>query len=217
MRCFARWEKDDSNEVFFRDQTILQFGENWNLLANFVLLNPGSALPMSDVDQTDLLRSKKLNCFIEPKSGEKYAEFNLDPLMRNIIKLFSSTHSGGSIKLYNLFNLKNQNSNKAQEELLTYQSHPKMFTRDDEIKYCNAPVIVASGANAKSNFNLKSQLIRHIKLAEAENLYKLARISKNEFSIIKAEPDNTGFIDGSYHPSYTFNYGNSASLGDLYK
>ncbi len=57
MQCFARWEKDDKAGVFFRDQTILQFGDSWNLLANIILLNPGSALPLSEESKTDFLFS----------------------------------------------------------------------------------------------------------------------------------------------------------------
>ena len=48
MQCFARWEKDDEAGVYFRDQTILQFGNNWDFLSSFILLNPGSALPLND-------------------------------------------------------------------------------------------------------------------------------------------------------------------------
>lgn len=154
---------------------------------------------------------------MEPKSGEKYVEFAIDPLMRNIFKLFSSAHEGGAIKLYNLFNLKNQHSNEAIDQLLINQSHPKMFTSDNDIKYCNAPVVIASGKNAESNPILKKQMVRHINHAKAENLYKVAQTFKNKFSIIKTSPDNTGFVEGSAHPSYTFNYGNSTSLGDLQK
>lgn len=217
MHCFARWEKDDNAEVFFRDQTILQFGDSWDLLASFVLLNPGSALPMNEVDQTSLLRAKVMNYFVEPKEGEKYVEFSIDPLMNNVLKLFSRNNSGGTIKLYNLFNLKNQNSGEALEQLIVNQSHPKMFSSDDEIKFCHAPVIIASGQKAKSNPTLNHELIRHIKLAPIENLYKIAKVVEKEFSIVKALPDKTGFIDGSYHPTRTFNYGHSTSLGELLK
>jgi hypothetical protein len=69
MRCFARWKKDDDSEVFFRDQTILQFGDEWDLRANFVLLNPGSALPLNDIDQTEFLKSNKLPFFVEPAAS----------------------------------------------------------------------------------------------------------------------------------------------------
>lgn len=45
-KCFAKWKEDQKIGLCFRDQTILQFGDSWELLASFVLLNPGSALPI---------------------------------------------------------------------------------------------------------------------------------------------------------------------------
>ncbi len=214
MCCFARWEKDDDSKVFFRDQTILQFGNSWDLLANFVLLNPGSALPLNEIDQTGLLKSKNLPFFVEPQDEEKYVEFSIDRLMNDVFKWFSSEYSGGTIRLYNLFNLKNQYSNEAVEQFLAIKSHPKMFASNEEIKFCKAPVIIASGGKAKSNSDLRNELIRYIKLAKVSNLYSVARTAKNEFSILKVEPDDVGFIE-SYHPSYTFKYGNSTNIGEL--
>ena len=75
MRCFARWEEDKTSGICFRDQTILQFGENWDLLANFILLNPGSAIPLNSEDKTQYLRSKALPFFVEPDAGENFFQF----------------------------------------------------------------------------------------------------------------------------------------------
>lgn len=214
MRCFARWQKEANSEVFFRDQTILQFGDSWGLLASFVLLNPGSALPMSAADQKEYLRSKSLPFFVEPTDGETYAEFSIDRLMNYVIKLFASEYSGGSIRLYNLFNLKNQYSNEALDQFAANQNYSKMFATEQEIKFCDAPVIIASGGNANNNPTLKRVLSQYISLAKVENLYKIARVDEKLFSIVKAEPDERGFID-SFHPSYTFKYGNITNIGEL--
>ena len=214
MRSFARWEKDDSAEVFFRDQTILQFGDSWDFLANVILLNPGSALPMNEEDQTEWLRSKDLPFFVEPNNQEKYVEFSLDPLMRYVFKLFEEKYSGGSIRLYNLFNLKNQHSNDAIEQIKENFSHSKMFAKCHEIKFCDAPVIIASGGNAKKHNTLKQQLTRYISLVENDKLFKLAKQADKQYSILKAIPDNFGFVE-SYHPSFTFKYGNTTDLGQL--
>ena len=43
MICYARWCEEKGNQ--FRDETILQFGDGWQLVANIILLNPGSAMP----------------------------------------------------------------------------------------------------------------------------------------------------------------------------
>ncbi len=214
MRCFAIWEKNDAKEVYFRDQTILQFGDSWDFFASFILLNPGSAMPLNNKDQTDLLRSKNLPFFVNPKDDEKYVEFSIDRLMNDILKLFAEEYSGGIIRLYNLFNLKNQYLDQAIEQFSENLLYPKMFSLESEIRYCNEPVIVASGRNVEKNLRLKEELKRYISLAKIENLYKVSKIGNKQFSILKAEPDKYGFID-SFHPSYTFKYGNSTELGEL--
>lgn len=214
MRCFARWEKKVNSEIFFRDQTVLQFGESWELLASLILLNPGSALPLNETDQTEYLRSKSLPFFVEPTAGEAYFQFKIDRLMNDVIKLFAGEYSGGTIKLYNLFNLKNQHSDKALDQLSMNQTHPRMFANERDVKFFDAPVIIASGGNAKNNPILKHELTQYISLAKVKNLYKIAHEDKKLFSIVKAEPDEHGFID-SYHPSYTFKYGNTTSIGEL--
>ena len=206
MQCFARWEKDDASGVFFRDQTILQFGNSWDLLASFILLNPGSALPLNHESKTEYLRSKKLPYFVE---------FSIDRLMRDVLKLFSTHFDGGTIRLHNLFNLKNQNSGEALTQFEKNKENPKMFSSESEIKFCGAPVIVASGGNAAGT-ELKIQLIKHIQLAPKENLYALNRKAPGKFSFAKIESDASGFVE-SYHPSYTFKYGNSTDIGELHK
>ena len=213
MKCFARWAKDDTTGFYFRDQTILQFGDSWDLKANFILLNPSSALPKDENDQTEYLRSKNLPFFIEPQDYEKYVEFSIDRLMVDILELFKSHFDGGTIRFYNLFNLKNQNSGEAIKQFEENKFHPKMFTKNYEIRFCDAPVIVATGKSAYQK-NLKTELIRYIRLANQDKLYKLGKIAKNRFSFLKAAPDKTGFID-SYHPSYTFKYGNRTTIGEL--
>ncbi|ENU33780.1 hypothetical protein [Acinetobacter parvus] len=213
MRCFARWERDDKAGLFFRDQTILQFGNSWDLLASFILLNPGSSLPLGEEPKTDFLRAKKLPFFVEPRAQEKYVEFSIDRLMRDLITLFSSDYDGGTIKLYNLFNLKNQYSGEAIEQFKENAKHPKMFSSELEIKFCDAPVIVASGSNAKDS-ELKKQLIKHIQLSPKENLFALRQKETKKYHITRAEVDLEGFVD-SYHPSYTFKYGNITNIGEL--
>ena len=213
MQCFARCEKDDEAGVFFRDQTILKFGNSWDLLASFILLNPGSALPLNDETKTDFLRAKNLPFFVEPEANEKYVEFSIDRLMQDILKLFSSNFDGGTIRLYNLFNLNNPYSGEAVEQFKKNTKHPKMISSESEIKFCDAPVIVASGGNAKDS-ELKKQLIKHIELAPKENLFALCQKEPRKYHFKRADVDLSGFVD-SYHPSYTFKYGNTTDIGEL--
>lgn len=214
MRCYARWKDDPAENIFYRDQTVLQFGERWDLVANLVLLNPGSATPRNEIDQSDLLRSKSLPFFVEPESGEKYVEFSIDRLMNDVLGLFSKHYDGGTIRLLNLFNLKNQHSAQAIQQSQEHFHHRKMFSPSSEIRYCDAPVIIASGGNAKRDPRLAAELIRHISLASRSQLYALKKSSHRLFAVKRETPDESGFIH-SYHPSYTFKYGNTTEIGDL--
>lgn len=206
MNCYARWTEDKENNLFFRDQTILQFGSSWDLIANIISLNPGSATPKNDININDFLLSKKLPYFINPNEDQNYYEFKLDPFMRNILKCFSKHYNGGIIKIYNLFNLKNQDSKKAMEEYYENKQNKFIHTNIDDINYENKPLIIATGDGGLKD-GLIDELKKYINHSEKEKLYSIQKIKDKEFSILKDEVNSEGLIY-SYHPSYTFNYGN---------
>lgn len=208
-KCFARWKELDSN-LSFRDQTILQFGDSWNLLANIVLLNPGSAMPVKEKGiQNKYLEDKNLSFYV---SGDgEYYEFNLDPLMKNLIKLYSSKYDGGVIKIYNLFNLKNQKSNKAIDEYKQYHEIELIHTKKEEIKYNDKPVIIATGDNVFSHEKLINELKKYISLAKEEQLFSLQKLQDKSYKIERAKLNEDLLIE-SYHPSFTFMYGNTTTI-----
>ncbi len=208
MKCYARWtenKKGDDNK-FYRDQTILQFGNDWNLIANIILLNPGSASPKNDVKMNDYLADKRLPFFIGANEDQNYYEFGLDRLMQDLLKCFSKKYEGGVIKIYNLFNLKNQNSKNAIEEYYQYRNSPFMSTDIAEIKYENKPVIIATGDGGLRE-GLIDELKKYIGMASAEEIFSIKKTEKGKFAILKDEVDSEGLVF-SYHPSYTFKYGN---------
>jgi len=206
MNCFAKWHKDEAQGLCFRDQTILQFGEHWNLLANWVLMNPGSAEPIDMEPQDALLASRQLPWFVAPNS-EHYYRFSIDRLMRDLIKLYAGHYAGGVIKIYNLFNLKNQHSASALAQYQCNKAHPKMFTAIEQIQYGDAPVVIATGGSAHADPLLTAELKKYIDLATTDQLYALAKISPHRFAITKADKEDDGLVE-NYHPSYTFKYGN---------
>ena len=208
MKCFARW-RETKEGLCFRDQTILQFGDSWDLIANFILLNPGSAVPIDRIPQNEYLKSKRLPFYID-ENGEYY-RFTIDRLMNDLLKLYSTKFGGGVIKIYNLFNLKNQNSGNAIEQYKQYKLHPFIHTKKSEIKYGNAPVVIATGSNIHMDRGLKEELKKYIALANQAQLYALVRHRDKTFAIKKVQPDDTGIIE-SYHPSYTFKYGNTTKF-----
>jgi len=204
MKCYARWTED--KESYYRDQTILQFGDSWELIANIILLNPGSAIPKSDESIDDFLASKKLPYFVKSGENQKYYEFTIDPLMRNIINCFKNKHDSGVIKIYNLFNLKNQDSKKALLEYKQNIDSPYIHTNEEDILYDNKQVIIATG---ESNLidELKIELKKYVKLANDNSLYALQKNENDIYAFKKAIVNKEGIVK-SFHPSYTFGYGN---------
>jgi len=209
MKCYARWTKD--KDMFFRDQTILQFGNSWDIVANLILLNPGSAVPKSDETMDEMLASKNLPFFRKSNINQHYHEFTIDPLMRNIINCFSKMHDGGVIKIYNLFNLKNQDSNQAILEYQQNINNPYIHTDESDIIYDDKKVIIATGESNLTD-ELMIELKKFIQLGDENKLYALQKSDTKEFTFVKTSINQDGFVN-SFHPSYTFAYGNKTLCG----
>lgn len=209
MQCVARWFEEDESGLCYRDQTILQFGNSWNLIANYILLNPGSACPVDKTSQNQFLQSMDLPFFV--KSGGQYRKFSIDRLMHDLLELYQSHYSGGVIKIYNLFNLKNQDSESAIDQYKKNKSKLHIHTEIDEINYGNAPVVIATGRNVYADEDLVSQLEKYISLAHENRLFAIKKTGSKLFQISTAQKNRNGLID-SYHPSYTFKYGNQTQL-----
>ena len=213
MKCYARWTNDKIKDISFRDQTMLQFGDSWDIVANLILLNPGSAVPKSNEIMDDMLVSKNLPFFRISDVNQYYYEFTIDPLMRNIVNCFSKMHKGGVIKIYNLFNLKNQDSKKAVFEYYQNIDNTHIHTDEDDIVYDDKKVIIATGESNLTN-ELMIELKKFILLANKNKLYALQKRDTREFAFIKTSINQDGLIN-SYHPSYTFAYGNKTICDEL--
>lgn len=216
FNCYARWRIDAG--LKFRDQTILQFGESWHLLATIVLLNPGSAEPVepepvSDKSLQDRLISYGLS--VAEKGDGEYRSFKIDPLMRSVVKLFLSRYKGGVIKLLNLFNLKDPKSTSACKQMNKYRDHQFMFTPDKEIYVDSAPVVFACGKQVLTNELLKKQLSRVIDNSTENPLFKNARIADRKYSFVSIPNSVKAEEIDCYHLSYTCKYGNRTCLGEF--
>ncbi len=214
-QCFARWKEDKINNLDFRDQTILQFGTSWKLLASFILLNPGSATPLKQNKlKNTFLAGQKLPFYVN--SGNYY-EFTVDPLMRSLINLYSSRYpSGGVLKLYNLFNLKNQCSGTAIKQFKNNMRlplpPPSMLTSQTDAIFLKAPVVIACGRKSSEDKDLIVELKKYISWPDSGRLYSLSKIGTKKFKIVQAT-SNTNKLIESYHPSYTCDrYGNTTTL-----
>jgi len=124
MKVYAEYFEE--NGLSFRSNTILQFGDSWELIGNVVLANPGSAQPTNKIDNisTDKLKEfyKSYRDTVAFKQ-DNWHEFKDDATMRFIQKIFSGGYVGkdkklnGVIQLFNTFNIRNQNLEDAVKQI----------------------------------------------------------------------------------------------------
>lgn len=211
FKCFARWHADQKSGACFRDQTILQFGESWELRASLVLMNPGSAVPIKEV-ATKKLMSLRLPYFVPPRIEEDYYEFKIDPLMRNILSSMSEIFGAGVVKIYNTFNLKNQHSVEALASSGRFIKHTRMMDKMEDVRFLSAPVIFGPGRETAKNLELSEQLGKFIDHVPDGKLFGIQRVERKRFA---AKACSRAEALDSYHPSYTFKYGNTTCFQGL--
>lgn len=132
MNVYARFLIDDG--FAFRLNTVLQFGEGWNVIGAAVLVNPGSAKPVVDVSDCGTLAA------LSDITGKNdcWKQFSADPTMRFLKKIFDGSYIGeqkklnGVVLLYNLFNLRNANLQQALEVAGSCKS-PLLFCSNEDI------------------------------------------------------------------------------------
>lgn len=115
MKVYAEYFEEKGST--FRTNTILQFGNSWNLIGNIVLANPGSAEPIQSLDKNTI---DNLSNFYKSYKNEddfksaNWHQFSPDQTMHRIKKMFngdyidSKKELNGVIQLFNTFNIKNQ-------------------------------------------------------------------------------------------------------------
>lgn len=215
MQCIARWYEDPNTGTPFRDQTLLQFGESWQLLANLVLFNPGSARPLDAENQTERLRALGLPSFVPPRRGSRYLAFRLDPLMRRLLKCFAEHYAGGVIRIFNLINVRTPKPGNALQYLTEHEARWPLVTPGDEIQYGDAPVVIATGRRGQELTMLQHEMAKYTARAPRYRLYALRRSGPYDFTVERIDQASGEWV-ASYHPSYTLHYGNRTSLGELW-
>jgi hypothetical protein len=214
MQCIARWYEDPNTGTPFRDQTLLQFGESWELLANFVLFNPGSARPLDGSDQTDRLRALGLPYLVPPRRGSRYLAFRLDPLMRQLLKCFAGHYAGGAIRIFNLLNVRSSKPGNALNYLTEHDACWPLVTPGDEVQYGDAPIVIGAGRRGHELSALQNEMAKYTARVPRDRLYALRRSGPRDFTVVRVDQAPGEWVS-SYHPSYTFHYGNRTSLGEL--
>ncbi len=192
MKVYAEYFEE--NNLKFRTNTLLQFGDSWDLIGNIVLANPGSAEPIKslNIDTEGYLKKfytqyKYKNDF---KIGNWY-EFAPDQTMYRIKKIFNGEYIGvakelnGVIQLFNTFNIKNQDLKEAIKQ--SNINSDLLFSIGIEKYFHNKPTYFGFSKDV-----LEHDLLRPI----AKSIFD------NSNSIIK-EIYNPCFEDNKfYHPTY---------------
>ncbi|MHA7830194.1 MAG: hypothetical protein ACX93O_03780 [Flagellimonas sp.] len=113
MKVYAEYFNIENGNDY-RRKTLLQFGDNTDLIGSAVLINPGSAEPIGSADLNFIQAFYQKNHNLELEDLSLWKSFNPDPTMGQLAKLFNGWYAGkertlsGVIQLFNCFYLKEQ-------------------------------------------------------------------------------------------------------------
>jgi len=192
MKVYAEYVEENGLE--FRTNTILQFGESWELIGNVVLANPGSAMPLNKINAIEI---EKLKLFYsryrdnQDFNQDNWYEFADDATMRFVEKIFNGGYLNkykelnGVIQLFNTFNIKNQNLEEAVKQIGTKST--LLFSVGIEKYFNDKPTYFGF-----SNEVLNNEILQPV----AKNIFNNS--SKKVKSIYKENFTENSF----YHPMY---------------
>lgn len=164
-KVYARFHMDEKSGLTYRTNTILQFGNSWNIIGAAILTNPGSAIIAEEKVSTEAL--KQLANLTGNNDNWSIVNFNRDTTIRDWLpRIFNGyfAHQGehglsGIILLYNLFNIKNQDLGKAVESYQKAQS-PFLYTTATDIALINkAPIVYLGWGNVAQHELFKERAI----------------------------------------------------------
>lgn len=202
MKVFAEFIKE--NEQEYRRNTILQFGDSWDLIGSVVLVNPGSAYPKGEIEDIDF---EKLSRFFSNYHQtniirDTWHVFNADPTMGQIEKIFNGSYIldqkdskqrtlNGIIQLHNLFNMRDANLARALSIAADIKSD---FLYSDKIHetFKDKPVYLGWGKSIK-----KYPILKNIACEIFENTNKNTNPCYNK-DIEKNRLYHPGYINRSY-------------------
>lgn len=197
MKVFARYYKISDFE--FRTNTVLQFGSSFDIIGAAVLLNPGSAKPVSEIEVNSSELQKLYSLTGYPNS---WYIFSADPTMRFLENIFNGKYAGkkielnGIILLFNLLNLRNQNSEDAlrkYNEFAQKQIHQQRMVTDVGI----------SSEDMRIISSIKKVYLGWGKKGKSEILKPFAESVFNSLTQEQKSYLNPNFEDNSfYHPMY---------------
>ena len=192
MKVYAEYFEEDG--LLFRRNTLLQFGNSWDLIGSAVLANPGSAKPVLaasneilDLVSTFYEKNRESEC-IKP---ENWHAFSPDSTMRFVEKIFNGWYLGrnmtlnGVVQLFNTFNIKNQNLQQAVTQIGT--DSELLFSYNVYQYFNDKPTYFGFSKEVLGN-----DILRNVAMNIFENSSEIVRsIYNNDFS-----------KNSFYHPMY---------------
>lgn len=191
MKIYAEYFEE--NGLYFRKNTILQFGKNWNLIGNIVLANPGSANPLHKASEESTF---ELQLFYKQYKDNKvfkannWFEFKSDATMKFVEKIFNGSYVdenielNGVIQLFNTFNIKNK---ILKEAIIQAQDNSNDFSYGIEKYFHEKPTY----------FGFSQAVLKD------KNLCRVAKeIFDNSSETIRSIYNNNFLKNSFYHPMY---------------
>lgn len=188
MKVYTHYKETNGHgqTIGIRFNTLLQFGDSWDVLGSVIMKNPGSA-NFKDKGRAAISDPKILSSLnqFEHYPGNEWFEFNSDTTMQCIQELFSvpSGELDGVILIFNLMYVRTPDVQEAFD-LFKYVSF-----EDNDIstirKYAKLPIYLGWGA-----------LGNDIRLTEkAHSIFRIA-LPENEY--LNPTFENNSF----YHPQF---------------
>ena len=199
MKVYAKFIEDKTTGLEFRRNTILQFGDSWNVIGSIILINPGSAKPILN-KLTNESEIKNISKIVKQEiNAEEWFEFNPDSTMRQVEKLFrngylkpNNPNLNGVILLFNLFNLRDANLEQALMKLEGCEKK-NMFTLKEDIKLIGKePLYIGWGKVASGKKGCNETLNKY-----ANDAFKEIK-ANNKGRYLDDNFDKNSF----YHPGY---------------
>ena len=183
----------------YRWRTILQFGNSWNVIGSVLMKNPGSAKPL----QTNLSEVELKALASYDNSNAPWYRFTSDNTMQNIEKLFIARYNGktldGVIQIFNLFNIRNADLDKAIKSS-TFAKEEVLSTINDDIEAMrqhNSPIYIGWGMlGTDLRFKDKANRIFQFVRNEMKQEYLFPKFEDNRF----------------YHPLYLMGRGKNRAI-----
>lgn len=194
MKVYAGYFSDGL--LNFRLNTVLRFGDSWNVIGAAVLINPGSSKPMGDIDSDTF---ERLSAITGHADGWK--EFSADVTMRQVSKIFNGWYIGedmplsGCILLFNLFNLRDGNLSEALELQKDCKSEHLFSTEEDLARLTGVErIYLGWGSTGKHHLRQYAEAI--FEAVKAKCPYLDVDFNRNAFY-------HPGYINRSYRSNFT--------------